>query len=50
MVESFPVLSVIIFLPIVAAVIILFMDAKQRDLIRGAFRLCLLFLQCASQW
>jgi len=36
MIEAgFPVLSVIIFLPIVAAVIILFMDAKQRDLVRG---------------
>jgi NADH-quinone oxidoreductase subunit M len=32
---SFPVLSVIIFTPIVAAVIMLFMDGKQRDMIRG---------------
>ncbi|MFN8372028.1 MAG: NADH-quinone oxidoreductase subunit M [Anaerolineae bacterium] len=32
---SFPVLSVIIFTPIVAAVVILFMDGKQRDMIRG---------------
>jgi NADH-quinone oxidoreductase subunit M len=32
---SFPVLSAIIFIPIFAAVIILFMDEKQRDLIRG---------------
>lgn len=32
---SFPVLSAIVFVPIVAGVIILFMDAKQRDLIRG---------------
>ncbi len=32
---SFPVLSAIIFLPIVAAVVILFMNPKQRDLIRG---------------
>jgi len=32
---SFPVLSAIVFIPIVAAVIILFMDGKQRDLIRG---------------
>ena len=31
----FPVLSVIIFVPIVAAVIILFMNSEQRDLIRG---------------
>jgi NADH-quinone oxidoreductase subunit M len=31
----FPVLSAIIFVPIVAAVVILFMDARQRDLIRG---------------
>ena len=35
MIETFPVLSAIIFLPIVAAVVILFMDPKQRDLIRG---------------
>ncbi len=32
---SFPVLSVIIFTPIVAAIVILFMDGKQRDMIRG---------------
>src|SRR5262245_26446404 len=32
---GFPVLSAIIFIPIVAAVVILFLDAKQRDLIRG---------------
>ena len=32
---NFPVLSAIVFVPIVAAVIILFMDSKQRDLIRG---------------
>src|SRR5689334_13763155 len=32
---SFPVLSVIIFTPIVAAVVILFLDGKQRDMIRG---------------
>jgi NADH-quinone oxidoreductase subunit M len=32
---NFPVLSAIVFVPIVAAVIILFMDNKQRDLIRG---------------
>jgi NADH-quinone oxidoreductase subunit M len=32
---SFPVLSAIIFTPIVAAVVILFMDGKQRDMIRG---------------
>jgi NADH-quinone oxidoreductase subunit M len=32
---AFPVLSAIVFLPIVAAVIILFMDERQRDLIRG---------------
>jgi NADH-quinone oxidoreductase subunit M len=31
----FPVLSVIVFVPIVAAVIILFMNGEQRDLIRG---------------
>ena len=31
----FPVLSVIVFVPIVAAVIILFMNSEQRDLIRG---------------
>ena len=31
----FPVLSVIIFVPIVAAVIMLFIDSEQRDLIRG---------------
>ena len=35
MIETFPVLSAIIFLPIVVAVVILFMDPKQRDLIRG---------------
>jgi len=32
---QFPILSVIIFTPIVAAVIMLLMDGKQRDLIRG---------------
>ncbi|MDX2078766.1 MAG: NADH-quinone oxidoreductase subunit M [bacterium] len=32
---TFPVLTAIIFIPIVAAVIILFMNPKQRDLIRG---------------
>jgi len=32
---SFPVLSVIVFLPIVAAVIILFLPSEQKDLIRG---------------
>ncbi|GAB4521653.1 MAG: NADH-quinone oxidoreductase subunit M [Anaerolineae bacterium] len=32
---SFPVISAIIFVPIAAAVLILFMDPKQRDLIRG---------------
>lgn len=32
---SFPVLSAIIFIPIVAGVVILFIDAKQRDLVRG---------------
>jgi NADH-quinone oxidoreductase subunit M len=32
---TFPVLSAIIFIPIVAAVVILFMNPKQRDLIRG---------------
>ena len=32
---TFPVLSLIIFVPIVAAVIMLFMDGEQRDLIRG---------------
>jgi NADH-quinone oxidoreductase subunit M len=32
---NFPVLSAIVFIPIVAAVIILFMDGEQRDLIRG---------------
>jgi len=31
----FPVLSVILFVPIVAAVIILFLNSEQRDLIRG---------------
>jgi NADH-quinone oxidoreductase subunit M len=31
----FPVLSAIVFIPIVAGVLILFMDPKQRDLIRG---------------
>ena len=31
----FPVLSAIVFVPIVAAVIILFMNGEQRDLIRG---------------
>lgn len=32
---SFPVLSVIVFLPIVAAIIILFLNSEQKDLIRG---------------
>jgi NADH-quinone oxidoreductase subunit M len=32
---GFPVLSAIIFIPIIAGVVMLFMDAKQRDLIRG---------------
>lgn len=32
---TFPVLSAIIFIPIIAAVIILFMDGARRDLIRG---------------
>jgi NADH-quinone oxidoreductase subunit M len=32
---SFPVLSAIIWVPIAAAILILFMDAKQRDLVRG---------------
>jgi NADH-quinone oxidoreductase subunit M len=32
---SFPVLSAILFIPIVAGVIILFMNPKQRDLVRG---------------
>lgn len=32
---SFPVLSAILFVPIVAAVIILFIDGQRRDLIRG---------------
>jgi NADH-quinone oxidoreductase subunit M len=32
---AFPVLSVIVFVPIVAGVIILFMNGEQRDLIRG---------------
>ncbi|MDX1994305.1 MAG: NADH-quinone oxidoreductase subunit M [bacterium] len=32
---NFPVLSIIVFLPIVVGVAILFMDSKQRDLIRG---------------
>jgi len=32
---SFPVLSAIVFIPIVAAVIILLMDGKQREMIRG---------------
>ncbi len=31
----FPVLSLIIFVPIIAAVVILFMNSEQRDLIRG---------------
>lgn len=35
MTDTFPVLSAIVFLPIVVAVVILFMDPKQRDLIRG---------------
>ena len=32
---QFPILSVIIFTPIVAAVVILFIDSEKRDLIRG---------------
>ncbi len=32
---QFPILSVIIFTPIVAAIVMLFIDSKQRDLIRG---------------
>jgi len=32
---TFPVLSAIIFIPIIAGVLILFMNPKQRDLIRG---------------
>ncbi|MBL8154094.1 MAG: NADH-quinone oxidoreductase subunit M [Anaerolineae bacterium] len=32
---QFPILSVIIFTPIVAAVVLLFMDGQKRDLIRG---------------
>jgi len=32
---AFPVLSAIVFIPIVAAVVLLFMDDRQRDLIRG---------------
>ncbi len=32
---SFPVLSAIIFVPIIAGVVILFMKEEQRDLIRG---------------
>ena len=32
---TFPVLSAIVFIPIVAGVIILFMEAQKRDLIRG---------------
>lgn len=32
---SFPVLSLIIFIPIIAGVVILFMDGEKRDLIRG---------------
>ncbi|MDW8170994.1 MAG: NADH-quinone oxidoreductase subunit M [Anaerolineae bacterium] len=32
---GFPILSAIIFIPVVAGVLILFMDDKQRDLIRG---------------
>lgn len=32
---AFPVLSAIVFIPIVAAVVLLFMDERQRDLIRG---------------
>ncbi|GIK28655.1 MAG: NADH-quinone oxidoreductase subunit M [Chloroflexi bacterium] len=32
---SFPVLSAIIWVPIIAGVVILFIDAKQRDLVRG---------------
>lgn len=32
---SFPVLSAIIWVPIIAGVLILFMDGKQRDLVRG---------------
>src|SRR5690242_10507440 len=32
---AFPILSVIIFVPIVAGVVILFMDGEKRDMIRG---------------
>ena len=32
---TFPILSVIIFTPIVAAVVMLFIDGEKRDLIRG---------------
>lgn len=32
---SFPVLSAIIFIPIIAGVVLLFVDGKQRDLVRG---------------
>ena len=32
---AFPVLSAIVFIPIVAAAVLLFMDDRQRDLIRG---------------
>src|SRR5690606_10378879 len=32
---AFPVLSVIVFVPIIAGVVILFMNSEQRDLIRG---------------
>ncbi|MBZ0296889.1 MAG: NADH-quinone oxidoreductase subunit M [Anaerolineae bacterium] len=32
---TFPVLSLIIFIPIIAGVVILFMDGEKRDLIRG---------------
>jgi len=32
---SFPVLSAIIFVPIIAGVVLLFVDGKQRDLVRG---------------
>ncbi|MBC8100431.1 MAG: NADH-quinone oxidoreductase subunit M [Armatimonadetes bacterium] len=35
MVQGFPVLTAIVFVPIIAGVVILFMNAKQRDLIRG---------------
>ncbi len=47
---AFPVLSVILFVPIVAGVLILFMNGEQRDLIRGvaiAAAAIVLFLSAA---